>query len=60
MLHLLPKVGYQKLRARRLGQLPSLTRGGHNKLLSKTQEVALCLYMNCCITLGRPAKKKHI
>jgi hypothetical protein len=30
------KVGYQKLRARQLGRPPSLTRSGHNKLLSET------------------------
>ena len=51
------KVSYQKLRARRLGQLPSSSRDGHNKLLSEAEEAALCLYLNRCIALGRPCKK---
>ena len=54
------KVDYQKLWARQLGWAPKLTVGGLNKTLSPDQEAALCLYMNRCIALGRPAKKKHI
>jgi len=54
------KVSYQKLRARRLRRAPKSATGGQNKTLSEAQEAALCLYMDRCIALGRPAKKKHI
>jgi len=36
------------------------TRGGHNKLLSEAQEEALTVYLDRCIFLGRPSKKRDL
>jgi hypothetical protein len=52
------EVPYQKLQARLHGR--STTRGGHNKALSDEQEKALTTYLDRCIYLGRPSKKKYL
>ena len=51
-------VPYQRLKSRIHGRNPA--RGGHNKLLSDDQEQALTRYLDRCILLGRPSKKRYL
>jgi hypothetical protein len=52
------EVPYSLLRARLRGR--NTTRGGHNKVLLLSQEAALKAYLDRCIYLGRPSKKRYL
>jgi len=52
------QVPYERLRMRFHGREPY--RGGQNKKLSEPQEEAVKLFLDRCIALGRPSKKRYI
>ena len=53
-------VPYFKLHARLNGRKSLASNGGFNKALDKDQEAVLCRYIDRCVELGRPAKKRLI